>query len=390
MFFFGLQLLVFNNWFCCRSVIYKEQVRLNLAATNALMARLEAQKAICDGAEKDLHKKYKQRDDIEKQIRPEWEQGRKRSRIDYATLEERESKPALYLPGPRPRTPWHKELRVLLEEEQRASEVDYSANEEQKQEDKEEKIKMPAKDDTEEKLEEHTTSGVVALDEENSIEQRLEKLKIREGKRSCGISFTGLHETEIEEDEETRKQRGKGNVEKWLQMLLENSPQPGTDPEETNENASHRIEEKIIQQLNQKFPQKELKISKVSDSDYEEKQLQLLEDKNQEDTIENESSSVLPTGHKNYSEEACIGEGNCTPNVEGMEKKEEHKKEKRLLPRSESAKTLRRIPSSPSLLFGIRKGVDCIRKKPTASDDLAASNSFLRSSFKTIKKAVNL
>ncbi|ESW22689.1 hypothetical protein PHAVU_005G173800 [Phaseolus vulgaris] len=373
-----------------QSVIYKEQVRLNLAATNALMARLEAQKAICDGAEKDLHKKYKQRDDIEKQIRPEWEQGRKRSRIDYATLEERESKPALYLPGPRPRTPWHKELRVLLEEEQRASEVDYSANEEQKQEDKEEKMKMPAKDDTEEKLEEHTTSGVVALEEENSIEQRLEKLKIREGKRSCGISFTGEHETEIEEDEETRKQRGKGNVEKWLQMLLENSPQPGTDPEETNENASHRTEEKIIQQLNQKFPQKELKMSKVSDSDYKEKQLQLLEDKNQEDTIENESSSVLPTGHKNYSEEACIGEGNCTPNVEGMQKKEEHKKEKRLLPRSESAKTLRRIPSSPSLLFGIRKGVDCIRKKPTASDDLAASNSFLRSSFKTIKKAVNL
>ncbi|XP_014498770.1 myosin-2 [Vigna radiata var. radiata] len=358
-----------------QSVIYKEQVRLNLAATNALMARLEAQRAICDAAEKDLHKKYKQRDDIEKQIRPEWEHGRKRSRIDdYATLEERDIKPALYLPGPsRPRTPSHKELRVLLEEEQRASGVDFRAIEEQKREDKEEKMKMPAKNDTEEKLEEHTASSV-ALDEENSIEQRLEKLKISEGKRSCSISFT---EKEIEEDEEIRQQRGKGNVEKWLQMLLENSQQP----EERNENG--RTEENIIQQLNQKFPQKEFRISKVSDS-----QLQLLEDKNEltdeEDRMENESKSVMPTGQKNYSEEAC------TPNVEGMEKKEQHKKEKRL-PRSESARTLRRIPSSPSLLFGgIRKGVDYIRKKPTASDDLAASNSFLRSSIKTIKKAVNL
>ncbi|XP_028190232.1 golgin subfamily A member 6-like protein 22 isoform X2 [Glycine soja] len=382
-------------WFCCRSVIYKEQVRLNQAASNALMARLEAQREICDAAEKDLHKKYKQRDDIEKQIRPEWEQGRKRSRIDDATYEERDSKPALYLPGPIPRTPLHKELGVFLEEEQRSSEVDLSANEEeQKQEEKEEKMKMPDNNDLEEKLEEHTKSSV-ALDEENSIEQRLQKLKISEGKRSYGISFSGLHKTATEEDEETRKQRGRGNVEKWLQMLLENGQQQErTDPLETSENASCGTEEKIIQQLNQKFPQKELKISKVSDSDYKENQLQLLQNRNgwteKEDRIENEARSVMPTGYKNYSGEACIG-ANCTLNVEGMERKEQHKKEKKL-PRSESARTLRRIPSSPSLLLGIKKGVDYIRKKPMASDDadLAASNSFLKSSIKTIKKAVKL
>ncbi|XP_020223172.1 uncharacterized protein LOC109805499 isoform X1 [Cajanus cajan] len=368
-----------------QSVIYKEQVRLNQAATNALMARLEAQRAICDGAEKDLHKKYKQRDDIEKQIRPEWEQGRKRSRIDDATFEEREIKPALYLPGPRPRTPLHKELRLFLEEEQRTSEAGFSSNEEQKQEEKEEKLKMPANNNIEGKLEEHTRSSV-ALDE-STIEHRLQKLKISEGKRDCGISFPGLHETETEEDEETRQQRGKGNVEKWLQMLLENGPQQeGTGPQETNENASCETEE-IIRQLDQKFPQKELKISKVSDSDHKgwtEK----------EDRIENEARSVMPTGYKNYSEEACIGEGNCTPSFEGMERKEENKKGKKLA-RSESARTLKRIPSSPSLLLGIRKGVDCIRKKPTAigngsNEDFAASNSFLRSSIKTIKKAVKL
>ena len=157
MFSFGLQQLVFKIWFCCRSVIYKEQVRLNQAASNALMARLEAQRAICDAAEKDLHKKYKQRDDIEKQIRPEWEQGRKRSRIDDATYEERDSKPALYLPGPRPRTPLRKELRVFLEEEQRSSEVDLSANEEQKREEKvEQKREEKVEQKQEEKVEKST------------------------------------------------------------------------------------------------------------------------------------------------------------------------------------------------------------------------------------------
>ncbi|XP_027340689.1 trichohyalin [Abrus precatorius] len=382
-----------------QSVIYKEQVRLNQAATNALMARLEAQRALCDAAEKDLHKKYKQRDDIEKQIRPEWEQGRKRSRIDDFTFEERDIKPALYLPGPsRPRTPLHKELRVFLQEEQRASEAGLSANEEQKQEEKEEKLKMPTTNKTEEKLEEHTRSSVL-LDEENSIEHRLKKLEISEEKRNYAISFLGLHETETEEDdEETRKERGKGNVERWLQMLLENGQQEGTDPQETNKNASLETEE-IIQQLNQKFPQKELKVSKVSDSDYEEKKLQLLQDNKgwteKEDRIENEEDiSVMPTRYKNYCEEARICEGNGTPSFEGMERKEQHKKGKKLA-RSESAKTLRRIPSSPSLLLGIKKGVDYIRKKPMASDDgvnedLASGNSFLRSSMKTIKKAVKL
>ncbi|KAL2332428.1 hypothetical protein Fmac_020009 [Flemingia macrophylla] len=333
-----------------QSVIYKEQVRLNQAATHALMARLEAQRAICDAAEKDLHKKYKQRDDIEKQIRPEWEQGRKRSRIDDATLEERDSsKLALYLPGLRPRTPLHKELRLFLEEEQRTTEAGLSSNEEQKQEEKEEKV------------EEHTRPSVALdeentiehrLDEENTIEHRLQKLKISEGKRNYGTSFPGLPETEIEEDEKTRQQRGKGNVEKWLQMLLENGQQQeGTGPQETNENASCEAEE-IIRQLDQKFPQKELKRK----NGWTEK----------EDRIENEARSVMPTGYKNYSEEACIGEGNHTPSFEGMERKELHEKGKKLA-RSESARTLRRIPSSPSLLLGIRKGVDCIRKKSTAS-----------------------
>ncbi|XP_057458341.1 nuclear matrix constituent protein 1 isoform X2 [Lotus japonicus] len=363
-----------------QSVIYKEQVRLNQAAANALMARLEAQREICDNAEKDLHKKYRQRDDIEKQIRPEWEQGRKRSRIDYSTCEERDSKPVLYLPSIRPRTSLHKELRVFLEEEQKASEVGLSSeNEEQRleelkipanndndTEEKLEELKMSTNNDyTEEKLdEEQHTRAHVALDEESSIEHRLQKLEINESKRHYGTSFADLHESKTEEDEETRKQRGKGNIEKWLEMLLENSKKDEMDPQEANENASSRTEE-IIQKLNQKFPQQELKISKVSDSDYKEKQLHLPQDKNSweenEGRVENEAISVMPARYKNYSEEACTGEGNGPNSFEGLERKEQHKKGKSLV-RSESARTLRRIPSSPSLLLGMRKGVDRIRK----------------------------
>lgn len=318
------------------------------------MARLEAQRAICDAAEKELHKKYRHRNDIEKQIRPEWEQGRKRFRIDDCiSEEERGNKPVLYLPGTRPRTPLHKELRVLMEEEQRAaSEAGLSANEEEKQEEKEEEedLKISANCVTEERLEEHSRSLVV-LDEaeteekgEYSIEHRLQKLEISEEKRSCGYSFRSLHETKTEEDEETRKQRGKGNVDKWLQMLLDNDQGEGTDAQETKENASGRTDtEDIIQQLNQKFPLKELKDSEVSDSDYTQKQPQLLQDKN---------------STEKYSTEACIDEANGTTSFEGIEKsKEQHKKEKRLF-RSESAKVLRRIPSSPSLFFKtIKKAV---------------------------------
>ncbi|KAK4411247.1 NADH-ubiquinone oxidoreductase chain 5 [Sesamum angolense] len=69
-----------------QSVVYKEQVRLNQAAASALLARLEAQKAICDSAERELHRKYKQRDELERQIRPEWEQARKRTRMDDALM----------------------------------------------------------------------------------------------------------------------------------------------------------------------------------------------------------------------------------------------------------------------------------------------------------------
>ncbi|KAL5056888.1 hypothetical protein RYX36_028492 [Vicia faba] len=307
-----------------QSVIYKEQVRLNQAASNALTARLEAQRSICDNAEKEFHKKYKQKDDIEKQLRPEFEQGRKRFRMDDSAFEEERenNKTVFYLAGVRPRTPFHKELRVLLEEEQRASEAGLSANEEE--------LKIEANNDkSEEKLEEHAKS-FVALDEEKLIAQRLQKLEISEEKRAPGVSFRGFHEKKDEENDETRNQRGKGNVEKWLQLLLENGQE-----EETNESAFGKNED-IIEQLNLKFPQKELRTVK--------KELQVLQDKKKEaDEIEKTNDSF---------DKAKIGKN---------WKEEQQKLEKRLV-RSESAKVLRRIPSSPSLFQGMKSSIKSIKK----------------------------
>ena len=52
--------------------MYKEQARLNQAACNALLARLESQKATCDAAEMDLMKRVKQRESLEASVRPKF------------------------------------------------------------------------------------------------------------------------------------------------------------------------------------------------------------------------------------------------------------------------------------------------------------------------------
>ncbi|KDP37158.1 hypothetical protein JCGZ_06214 [Jatropha curcas] len=364
-----------------QSVIYKEQVRLNQAASNALMARLEAQKAICDASEKELHKKYKQRDDLETQIRPEWEHARKRTRMDDMLSEDRDhNKAILFLPGTRPRTPLHKELRVFLEEELRASEAAISANEDRKHEEIGEDVKMPAKNIMYEKGHDAHNKSIVALENGFSIERELQALEIGEGKRDK-IQFPIIREVEIEEDEESRKQRGKGNVERWLQMLLENS-QDEVERENSNEHEKSRTDD-IITKLNQKFPQKEVK-----------RQQQIIQEKDKGKEVEEiadiEESNTL-TRRDNLDE---ASEGiRSRKSIEGKERIENGKE--RAVTRSESARTLRRIPSSP-LLLGMRKGVECMRKKPMvtsdddSNEDHNEGNSFIKSSIKTIKKAVKI
>ncbi|KAJ0075258.1 hypothetical protein Patl1_34343 [Pistacia atlantica] len=327
-----------------QSVVYKEQVRLNQAATNALMARLEAQKAICDASEKELHKKFKQREEIENQLRPELEQARKRSRMEDTLFEEKDSRTVLYLPGVRPRTPLHKELRMFPRGGT-------------------ESIRGWIEHD----------KSIVAFEDHNSIEDQLKRLEIGREK--------GLREPEIEEDEESRKQRGKGNVEKWLQMLLDNA-QEEQECQDENPVETGKTDD-IIKKLDQKYPQKD-------------KDIHVPEEKDVGKRKEEKIIEIEPVTDKiNAVEASKVIEGiGGSQSFEGKERMEKQQVKEKSLVRSESARGFRRIPSSPSLI--LKKGVDCMRKKPLVIgddevyEDHTASNNFIKSSIKNIKRAVKI
>ncbi|PIN20979.1 hypothetical protein CDL12_06337 [Handroanthus impetiginosus] len=440
-----------------QSVVYKEQVRLNQAAASALLARLEAQKAICDSAERELHRKYKQRDKLEKQIRPEWEQARKRSRMDDTLNEEKDDKIALYLPENEPKTQQeietnngsmaengkktvlylpeiksgatsHKELRKFLEEEQR-----YSAESLLQKQEQEEGKELGGHEEMNNNLrisKPDVNKSEDAVTGENTyvVEERLEKLEIRDGGKIYNIQFPFPHEPEEEEDEETRRQRGKGNIEKWMQFLLENTLEEAElNTESTDEN------DELIKKLNLIYPQREIKVSKAQESQCTEtpKEVEKTDDilvendEKTEGTVEMEArNSVSGRGKENgkkhlevnmsrsstplknppyrivpekikAKEMVTIGKGAgriSSPDV--SMRREKIGKERELL-RSESARAFRRIPSSPSLILeGMKKRVDCIGKKPLVLDDgdedHAARNSFIKSSIKTIKRAVRI
>lgn len=444
-----------------QSVIYKEQVRLNQAASHALMARLEAQKAICDSSERELHKKFKHRDELETLIRPEWEQ-RKRSRMsdEYFPQEKRE-KAVLYLPGNRPSTPLkkkisgsplrersrnsvnclpeftksetpsHKELRVFLEEEQKASEDGGLLTNEEDEEHHE----------IEEEKEE-LNKAIVALRDGELIDKDLQKLRIEDGKMQ-NFKIPGLAASQGEEDDESRKHRGKGNLDKWLQILLNDSQE--SNDLHIEENSSKTDE--IIRKLNLKYPTKEVKVPKFPErinvlkiqkqaessdqnDDCHQKaaagwkkdvinseaiKLHLKTEQQQQTTVtrtatdgrrEEEKLDAKSTfmqnpppyylaSRKSSSDDASFRGKLTGRDSNSFEKKDKRDKGKGLA-RSESfSKSFRRSPSSPSIILGgMRKGVDCIRKKPSVVGDEDrdddANNFFLRSSIKLIKKAVKM
>ncbi|KAK4414652.1 hypothetical protein Salat_2878200 [Sesamum alatum] len=444
-----------------QSVVYKEQVRLNQAAASALLARLEAQKAICDSAERELHRKYKQRDELEKQIRPEWEQARKRSRMDDTLDEEKDDKIALYLPEneqteqqeketndaslaenakqkilylpeAESSAPLHKELRKFLEEEQSASPASLLQNKELGQEEVEGQREMTSNVSL-------LKPAVVAGENRYVIEERLEKLEMQDGGKIYNIQFPFNHEPDKEEDEESRRQRGKGNVEKWLQFLLESTAEDAdlkiqsTDEKETTKS------DELIKKLNLVYPLREIKVPRAQESQCTETATgveklddqAVILDKNDEKktggavetaarnsvsdggkenrkkhSVVNMANSNTPFKNPPYrivpekikvKESVSIGKGAgrmSSPDVNA--RREKIGKERELL-RSESARAFRRIPSSPSLILeGMKKRVDCIGKKPLVLDDNdgddghAARNSFIKSSIKTIKRAVRI
>lgn len=388
-------------------------MRLNQAAANALMARLEAQKAICDSSEKELHRKFKQRDELEKLVRPGGEHARKRSRMDDIALDEKDdetnvlylpvSKPRthlqkeitdafmekrderalIYLPGNKSRTSLHKELRVFLEEEQKLSEAGLSAKEEKKQDE----------------IDNECGEGIVAAEEEN--EAKIQELKTGEQMEILRLQFPGTGESEREEeDEESRRQRGKGNIEKWIQMLWEeNTPEGGTDenPQHFDDNDNSKTDE-IIRKLNLKYPPPDIKVVALKQDEKQNIEEKRVHFEDRTTPIKTPPYKILKEKSKVNEELGIAGKGReeeRRSSFEVPEKKERDGKEKGLA-RSDSFRAFRRIPSSPSLILGMRKGVDCISKKPSVIGDedcdenLAAGNNFIKSSIKTIKKVVKI
>ncbi|XP_049396999.1 uncharacterized protein LOC125860980 [Solanum stenotomum] len=449
-----------------QSIVYKEQVRLNQAAANALMARLEAQRAICDSAERDLHRRFKQRDELEQQIRPEWDQTRKRSRMDEFLGGEGDEKTLLLLPGScsraesekddirvlclpemNPKDIMHKELRVFLEEEQKAYEARLSLNGGQEKETNH-RISTGIPSDC-------SNNANLQAKDEDPTDQKVQNIEIQEEEEeeeeiTCNRGFPTFHETERqEEDEESRQQRGKGNVEKWLQLLLDNSEEPtdfGIQTAEENDSGKRTLNagedetneiDGTITKLNIKYPQKEMKISESEEAERAEDVKQPQKVQIQKEAVQQEEETkkeevVQMAARKSFSnrgngkkeernelkgqnllcrnpppyslipERRASDVGSASKGVgrssscERTARKSEKDKE-RELSRSDSVRLFRRIPSSPSLLLsGMKKRVDCMRKKPSVMGDdsdesLVGGNiGFIKSSIKTIKRAVKM
>ncbi|KAJ4958098.1 hypothetical protein NE237_025209 [Protea cynaroides] len=389
-----------------QSVVYKEQIRLNHAAANALMARLEAQKAICDSSERELHKKFKQTNEIEKQIRPQWEQARKRSRMDDTLFNERDDKTLFYLPKIKPRIHSHKELRVFLEEEQlKTSEAGLSLHEGI------EEGKIEPKKGIDRGKAVYQKIPITVVEDDIPIDEKLQKLEIEEERKENGRWFSVLRSPEREEeDEECRKQRGKGNVEKWLKILLDktqegptmNSPPQDVDVHRTSmseatqtedEHTTSKTEVNILQfpatenKTGLKPVQEDIAVPEIHQGDDGKRKEQIVEKENGENMCEKTDAREVSN----------VGKGvGSSMSFEGKERREKGSKERGLV-RSQSARAFRQIPSSPSVILGMKKGVDCIRKKPMVigSDEdgdetHVVTNNFIKSSIKTIKKAVKI
>ncbi|GAB2293595.1 hypothetical protein Dimus_027807 [Dionaea muscipula] len=386
-----------------QSLVYKQQARLNQAATSALMASLEAQRALCDSAEKELHRKYKQRDDLEKQIRPppQLEKGKKkRSRQSDALLEELDSITPPSSSILKSRTP-RKELRAFLEEEE-------AMEGQRKQAAK--AVSLEA-----ENAGSITAGGVTyghqADDELQIGEEKEYKIRI------------SVSEPEIEENEESKEERGKGYVEKWLRMLLDNSLegiQAAKDP----------LTSKM---MNEKYMQKGKAILQSPEPERKEYKQQRFHENDSMVQMEVKACSLSTTPRRAKPETSHMNGANSiievTPETEA--KACHSSSQRRAMPymnevigirrntgiessterafgigMSGSTRALRRFPSSPSMITGMKKGVECMTKKPQVIDDdgdkdkancnkfpsrpLSPSRQFIKSSIKSIKKVVKL
>eukprot|EP00268_Persea_americana_P062738 TRINITY_DN8065_c0_g1_i2.p1 TRINITY_DN8065_c0_g1~~TRINITY_DN8065_c0_g1_i2.p1 ORF type:complete len:792 (-),score=207.64 TRINITY_DN8065_c0_g1_i2:324-2582(-) len=373
-----------------QSIVYKEQIRLNQSANNALMARLEAQKAICSASEKELHKRFKQREEIENQMRPYCEQARKRLRIDDTALEEICNRTShLQLGRSSKKTPLQKELRLFLEDEQKASEAALSLDEKEQEKGEEEKekeiVSSVEAEITKEDFPLTVPEDETALDEFQKLATGDENCR-----KTCEkeIVSSTPHCLLGEVDEEYRHKIGKGNVERWLQILLDDTHEEESSLTVTPPHKCEKPEKKndeIDGEVTWRNPQEEIKILGFEESQEKANlkcSLDEEKDLKRNKLIGIESSKL--SERKRFSEVGIASKG--------MGSSKSYERKERGLVRCESGRSFRPFPPSPSVILGMRKGVDCIRKKPMVmgddEDEVEGDESQMASRKSSMKKSL--
>ncbi|KAL4195299.1 hypothetical protein AMTRI_Chr05g63950 [Amborella trichopoda] len=446
-----------------QSIVYKEQSRLNQAAANALRARLEAQKAICDSSEKELHRLFKQREEIENQIKPDMEKARKRSRKDDPSINESPHKPILSLPEAPRRKTLQKQLRIFLAEEQKASQEGLPQGFKPEQLDEYDNKSAMEISNKKANLE------ISEIEEEEELENKLKSLAIKENCKSRSMKENNQKSRWVSEEEEAeeRKRTGRGHIERWLQILLENTeegslsdateaPQKSNEAEESHKDTKKPENELASDQNHNLAPlsvgESSSAREKIKETDeslliglklicndleqqVEDKEgkgdgMKREKDGSEGKNLEKGGRELIVNGRTSLerdsgasvecrkSLERCGG-GEIVESMKNSERgggeavgkynkgfgsssrsfggREKGAGDRNGLGRSESARIFGHIPPSPSAIWGMRKGVDCIGKKPTVvgsddDDNAVITGTTIKASIKqctqAIKKAV--
>ncbi|KAL0915341.1 hypothetical protein M5K25_015753 [Dendrobium thyrsiflorum] len=427
-----------------QSIVYKEQLRVNQAISNTIMARLEAQRTGRDASENALRRKYKQRDELEVHAIACSEQGPKRSQI-YDDFQENNNSLSS---TKRVRRPTKKKLRVFLEEEQKAFEAGISlsfddqeeseestsiANEEKdhcqlskankikddillnsklkgivlgeesykRTNDQKKQISYPyssldivegdgtilfsknknltasnkLKQIQQRELnvinesckkindpENHTSypchssynfkgqDAILVSNKLKEVQKRgLDAIKLNESQKQWNL-HSSSHEQQ-EENIEFQNRVGKVNVEKWLQILLENakegSPYSGSHP------APRNFDEPTINS-NIEIKQNEIELSTITNA----------REKQYSDKMDSE---------KRFNGNSCVGTTGSAWNVASRSRKssevEDNEEIKADSPKCESSRSYISFLSSPSIIWGMRKGVERMKRKPKFTSD---------------------
>lgn len=255
-----------------QNVVYKEQARLNQAASNALMARLESLKADADKSERELFKKFKQRDDTKELLRPYLEQVRKRLREDDTAscskkIVKREAeKMHFYLPSTiQPVTRDKESRRLALKEsasvlknmESLKEASLFAKNMEGNSKRIQKELRQFLEDDLEasraeallekkpghdygdastESIGDNAKEDVACANgEEEDLDGVLQQLLSKQQEAQAARADANAEEEKDDDEEERIRRVGKANLDKWLQNLLQNTQEGAFSDEEKGE-----------------------------------------------------------------------------------------------------------------------------------------------------------